>query len=62
MTLFEIIIIVLIYCFCYGYANILMYAKDESVSDTLIRVFISFVIAFYVPAIIGYQLGNKLNE
>lgn len=62
MTCFEVIVLVLIYCFCYGYANYLLRIEDENFVYTLLRIIWSFIIAFYVPAIIGYQLGNKLNE
>ena len=62
MTYFEVIILVLIYFFCYGYANILMYAKENNILDKLICIFISFIIAFYIPAIICFKLGNKLNK
>ena len=38
MTSFEITILVLIYCFCYGYANYLLYTEDENLADALFRV------------------------
>lgn len=62
MTPFEIIILVLIYSFCYGYANTLMCVKNESRGDVIFRIFGSFIFAFYVPIIIGCQIADKLNE
>lgn len=62
MTPFEIIILVLIYCFCYGYANNLMHMKNENFEDGVLRVIWSFIVAIYVPLIIGYNVANKLNE
>lgn len=62
MTCFEIIVLVLIYCFCYGYSNYLLRVENETFVYTLLRIIWSFIIAFYIPVIIGYHLGNKLNE
>lgn len=61
MTPFEVIILVLIYFFCYGYACKLLEMDDESRLDTTIRVVGSVFIAFYIPIIIGVQIANKLN-
>lgn len=62
MTTFEIIILVLIYCFCYGYAAKILETEDESFADMVWRIFASFFIAFYVPIIIGAHFVNKLNN
>ncbi len=62
MTSFELIIFVLIYCFCYGYANRLLYVEYERFADRLYRIIASFIIAIYVPVIIGFQIANKLYE
>ena len=61
MTPFEIIILVLIYCVCYGYAITILEIDDETRWDIVIRILASVFIAFYVPIIIGIQIGNKLN-
>ena len=62
MTTFEIIILVLIYCFCYGYAAKILEVNDESLADIICRTLASFLIAFYVPIIIGTDFANKLNN
>lgn len=62
MTPFEVIILVLIYSFCYGYACKLLEIDDESRLDTAIRITGSVIIAFYVLLIIGAQIANKLND
>lgn len=62
MTAFEFIILVLIYCFCYGYANSLLKIDNESRWDLATRIVASIFIAFYIPIIIGLQIGNKLNN
>jgi len=61
MTNFEIIILVLIYCFCYGCACKSLEMDDESGWYTIFRIIVSIFIAFYVPIIIGMKIANKLN-
>ena len=62
MTPFEIIILILIYCPCYGYALTLIEMDEESYLDITIRMVGSIIIAFYVPIIIGIQIAHKLND
>lgn len=62
MTTFEIIILVLIYCFCCGYASTILEMDDESLMDIWWRILASFIIAFYVPIFIGAHFANKLNN
>lgn len=61
MTPFEIIIIILIYMFCLGYA-IEMFIKEENIWLRIFLVFLSFVIAIYVPLFIGGAIYEKLNN
>ena len=62
MLHFEAIILVLIYCFCYGYACKLLETNNESGWDTIFRIIWSALMAFYVPIIIGMQIANKLKQ
>ena len=61
MTTFEIIIISLIYLFCYGY-TIAMFIKEENVWLRLFLVIASFVFALYIPLHIGGAVFAKLNN
>jgi hypothetical protein len=61
MSLFEIIIISFIYLFCYGYA-LAMFIKEENILLRILFVFVSFVIALYVPLFIGGKVYEKLNN
>ena len=61
MTTFEIIIIGLIYLFCYGY-TIAMFIKEENVWLRLFLVIVSSVLALYVPFIIGGAVFEKLRQ
>ncbi len=61
MTLFEIIILILIYLVCYGGAFTLLKIDDESNWDIAIRIVGSVIIAIFIPIIIGIQIANKLS-
>lgn len=61
MTLFELIIIGLIYLFCYGY-TLAIFTKEENVCLKIILIFISFVIALYAPLFIGSAIFERLNN
>ena len=61
MTPFEIIIISLIYLFCYGY-TIAIFIKEENVWLRLFLVIVSSVLALYAPFIIGGAVFEKLNN
>jgi hypothetical protein len=62
MTAFEIIILVLIYFFCYGYALEILEMDNESIKDKIWRLTASFILAFFVPIIIGVRIANKSND
>ena len=62
MTPFEIIILILIYCFCFGYANAVLKADNESCRAITLRIVVRFILAFYIPMIIGIQIADKLND
>ena len=61
MTPFEIIIISLIYLFCYGY-TIAMFIKEENIWLRVLLVIVSFALAFYAPLLIGGVVFEKLNN
>lgn len=61
MTFFEIIIISLIYLFCYGY-TVSMHIKEENVWLRTFLVIASFALALYAPLFIGGAVFEKLNN
>jgi hypothetical protein len=61
MTYFEIIVVTLIYLFCYGY-TIAMFIKEESIWLRIFFVIISFALALYTPLFIGSAVFEKLNN
>jgi len=61
MTPFEIIIITLIYFFCYGYTEA-MFIKEENTWLRIFLVIASFVLALYAPLFIGGAIYEKLNN
>lgn len=61
MTPFEIIIISLIYLFCYGY-TVAMFIKEENVWLRVFLAIASFVLALYTPLFIGGAVFEKLNN
>ena len=61
MTTFEIIIIGLIYLFCYDY-TIAMFIKEENLWLRIFLVIVSSVLALYAPFIIGGAVFEKLKQ
>ena len=61
MTPFEIIIIGLIYLFCYGYI-VAMFIKEENIWLRIFLVIASLVLVLYVPLFIGGAVSEKLNN
>ena len=61
MTTFEIIILAMIYLFCYGY-TIAMFIKEESIWFRTLLVFVSLALALYAPLFIGGAVFKKLND
>lgn len=61
MTPFEIIIIVSIYLFFYGYI-MSVFMKEENIWLKVLLAIVSFVLALYVPAVIGSKVFEKLNN
>ena len=61
MTHFEIIILSLVYLFCYGY-TLAAFIKEE---NAWLRVFLavaSFVLVIYAPLLMGGAIYEKLNS
>ena len=61
MTHFEIIVITLIYLFCYGY-TIAMFIKEENTWLRIVLCLFSLVVALYAPVYIGGAVFEKLNN
>ena len=61
MTHFEIIIITLIYLFCYGY-TIAMFIKEENTWLRIVLCLFALVLALYAPVYIGGAVFEKLNN
>ncbi len=61
MTQFEIIILIIIYMFCYGF-TIAPLVKEDNVWLRLYLVIISLAIAICAPITIGGMLYEKLKE
>ena len=61
MTHFEIIVITLIYLFCYGY-TIAMFIKEENTWLRIVLCLFSLVFALYAPVYIGGAVFEKLNN
>ena len=61
MTPFEIIILSIIYLFCYAY-TLSMFIKEENIWLRIFLVFISFALALYAPLFIGGAIFEKLND
>lgn len=61
MTTFEIVILTMIYLFCYGY-TIAMFIKEESIWFRTLLVFVSLALALYAPLFIGGAVFEKLND
>ena len=61
MTTFEIIILAIIYLFCYGYVEA-MFIKEENIWLRVFLVFASLALALYAPLFIGGAVFEKLNK
>ena len=61
MTIFEIIIITIIYLFCYGFM-LATFIKDKNEWFRIFWIFASAVLAIYAPMIIGGMLFEMLNK
>ena len=61
MTTFEIIILVIIYMFCYGYITAL-FKKEENIWLITFLAIVSLVLAVYAPLLFGRMLYDKLNK
>lgn len=61
MTQFEILILIIIYMFCYGF-TVAPFLKEDNVWIRLYFVIMSLVMAIPAPLIIGGMLYEKLKE
>lgn len=61
MTTFEIIILAIIYLFCYGYI-LSMFIKEEKTWLRIFLAIVSFALALYAPLLIGGAVFEKLND
>ena len=61
MTPFEIIILILIYLFCYGYV-LAIFDKEENIWLRIFLMIVSFVMALYAPLFIASAVFEKLNN
>lgn len=61
MTHFEIIILTLIYLFCYGY-TLAMFIKEENTWLRISLVVACFILAVYAPLFMGPAVYEKLNN
>ena len=61
MTTFEIIILAIIYLFCYGYI-LSMFIKEENTWLRILLTIVSFALALYAPLLIGGAVFEKLND
>lgn len=61
MTTFEIIILVLIYLFCYGY-TLAGFIKEENAGLRIFSAVASIILAVNAPILIGGALYEKLNN
>lgn len=60
MTQFEIIILIIIYMFCYGF-TLAMFIKEDNVWLRLFMAIVSLTLAIYTPLMIGAMLYEKLK-
>jgi hypothetical protein len=60
MTPFEIIVLAVIYMFCYGFV-LAIWIKEENVWFRIFLAIVSLVLAIYAPIMIGGMLYEKLN-
>lgn len=61
MTTFEVIILSIIYMFCYGYV-LAMFIKEENTWLRMLLAILSFGLAIYAPLMIGDMLYKKLEK
>lgn len=61
MTQFEIIILILIYLFCYGY-TLAGVIKEKDVRLRIFLAFASFILAVNAPILLGGAIYEKLNN
>ena len=61
MTQFEIIILIIIYVFCYGF-TVAPFVKEDNVWLRLYLVTMSLFTAIFAPLMIGGMLYEKLKE
>jgi len=61
MTQFEIIILIIIYIFCYGF-TVAPFVKEDNVWLRLYFVIMSLAMAICAPLILGGMLYEKLKE
>jgi hypothetical protein len=61
MTHFEIIILTLIYLFCYGY-TLASFIKEENTRLRIFLAFASLLFALYAPFFMGGAIYEKLNS
>ena len=61
MTTFEIIILAIIYLFCYGFI-LSMFIKEENIWLRIFLVIVSLVLVLYAPLFIGGAIFEKLND
>ena len=61
MTQFEIIVLGIIYLFCYGF-TIAMFIKEKKLWLRLYFVIASLALAVYAPLTIGGMLYEKLKD
>ena len=64
MSTFEIILIVIIYMFGYGYtlANILSDYNRMCRADKILGVIFCIIFTLYFPFLLGVDIYNKLNS
>lgn len=62
MTQFEILIIIFIYLFFYGYTTAIFIKNVKNIWLIAALMFASFVIAIYAPLFIGSAIFEKLNN
>lgn len=61
MTSFEIIILSLVYLFCYGY-TVAIFIKEKKLWLRIFLVIVSSALALYAPFFIGGAVFEKLNN
>lgn len=61
MTTFEVIILIIIYMFCYGYM-LAMFIKEKNTWLRILLAILSLGLAIYAPLMIGGMLYEKLEK